>query len=679
MNESQQPVFYDSSRKRQIIASIVFYFVLITVSIALCGFFITIVETPNLSTVGLSRERHSRSSILVRPAVQWTDATVERIPRPRAPGDYRNRARLKFILRRDSALTAVKVRLAAQMKSDDLKHHDRVAINSSAGSQVTLAFYANDDGESLDSLTQHREQITHFAPAWLTLSTDGKSVIDNEEKAPGSSDQIAEDLARKSGMVILPVLQNFWKGLPQQHAYHALVETPANRAKVIGQLLSIVTTNQFQGINIDLESFTPDDPNARPYLTQFMTELYAAFHAKHLLVTQDVSVWPNAYDLPALAQVNDFLVPMIYDEHWSGSGAGPIASNNWFREELSTYMQSVPASKTVIGLAGYSYDWTIGSTNAVARQFGDASQLAQQSMDGTDGIIQSDGRSGNPYFTYYDDSVNSLEHIVWMQDAVTAYNQLLMASQYHPRGAALWRLGQEDPSIWSFLGKYPISSLRAFDVKRNLSSIDYGYFGVQRIGTGDIISVIGTPKTGERTIQLATGTGLVHSEVFTSYPSQYVVRRTGILDKNGINTQKVVALTFDDGPDPRWTPQILSILHHYHVPATFFVVGENAEANPGLVQREWNEGMEIGNHSFTHPEMDLITPERIRLELDATQRVIEAITGHESKLFRAPNRADSDPSTRADLAPVIDGDNLGYTFVGESIDPNDWRPGIMAD
>ena len=146
----------------------------------------------------------------------------------------------------------------------------------------------------------------------------------------------------------------------------------------------------------------------------------------------------------------------------------------------------------------------------------------------------------------------------------------------------------------------------------------------------------------------------------------------------GKNTAKAIALTFDDGPDPRWTPQILDILHREHVPATFFVVGENAEAHPGLIQREWSEGMEIGNHSYTHPEASM-SPLRIKLELDATQRVIEAMTGHMTTLFRAPNRADSEPSTMADFQPVVDADRLGYLFIGEKIDPTDWKPGIKAD
>jgi cellulose synthase/poly-beta-1,6-N-acetylglucosamine synthase-like glycosyltransferase/peptidoglycan/xylan/chitin deacetylase (PgdA/CDA1 family)/spore germination protein YaaH len=571
----------------------------------------------------------------------------------------------------------VKRRLALQVKKDNDQRLGQIASKAIPDRPITLAFYL-ENAASLDSLQQHVQQITHFAPAWLTLSPDGKKVLDNEDEAPDSLDIQAESTAKRAGIPIIPVLQNFYQGAPQPAAFKSLMTDPTKQAAVITQLLAIIQKNGFQGVNIDLESPGPDDTKDKPLLTAFMTQLSAAFHAQHLLVCQDLFVWPKAYDLTTLAQVNDFIIPMMYNEHSSGLpiGAGPLASNSYFSKELAIYEELVPASKTVVGLAGFSLDWPIGNTKAQTYTFGEATHLAGDNTDGTDGVIQTDQRSGNPYFTYYDES--NMAHIVWMQDAVTAYNQLLMAAPYHPLGSALWHLGDEDPMIWSFMGKVPVSSMASFNTQ-TLSEIKYGYFGTMPIGHGDVLRVVGTPTTGERKIAVNQVTGLVTNELFTKYPSQYVIQRTGILDQNGINTKKVVALTFDDGPDPKWTPEILNILHQYHVHATFFIVGQNAEANPGIVQEEWRNGDEIGNHSFTHPEMDMIDPERIKLELDATQRVIEAITGHESKLFRAPNRADSDPSTPADLAPVIDGDNLGYTFIGESIDPGDWHPGITAD
>lgn len=66
---------------------------------------------------------------------------------------------------------------------------------------------------------------------------------------------------------------------------------------------------------------------------------------------------------------------------------------------------------------------------------------------------------------------------------------------------------------------------------------------------------------------------------------------------------KTLALTFDDGPDPVWTPKILDVLEREHVPATFFVIGENALEHPQLLRRIVADGSELGNHSYTHPNL----------------------------------------------------------------------------
>ena len=89
-------------------------------------------------------------------------------------------------------------------------------------------------------------------------------------------------------------------------------------------------------------------------------------------------------------------------------------------------------------------------------------------------------------------------------------------------------------------------------------------------------------------------------------------------------------LTFDDGPDPAWTPQVLDILKHgIMFRPCFFVVGKQAEENPGHGAAECGtKGHEIGNHSLTHPDMFKLSPEAQHLQLTTTQRIIQAITGH---------------------------------------------------
>jgi peptidoglycan-N-acetylglucosamine deacetylase len=98
--------------------------------------------------------------------------------------------------------------------------------------------------------------------------------------------------------------------------------------------------------------------------------------------------------------------------------------------------------------------------------------------------------------------------------------------------------------------------------------------------------------------------------------------------------KKLVALTFDDGPDPIFTPQILDALAKYDAKATFFVIGAEAEKYPEMIRREANEGHEIANHTYRHHFRDHFQPNILKEELEKTSKVIERISGQTPSLYR---------------------------------------------
>ncbi|HMJ09360.1 MAG TPA: polysaccharide deacetylase family protein, partial [Pyrinomonadaceae bacterium] len=224
---------------------------------------------------------------------------------------------------------------------------------------------------------------------------------------------------------------------------------------------------------------------------------------------------------------------------------------------------------------------------------------------------------------------------------------------------ALWRLGSEDPSLWKVFG----ANAEGADPSQ-LSTMKYGY-DVDFDGTGEILQVKAEPQDGLRDIKTDTS-GAISSEAYRQIPSSYVIQRTG--DKPG----KLV-LTFDDGPDPVWTPKILDILKQENVKAAFFIVGENGQANPGLLKRIADEGHEIGNHTFTHPNLGEVPRQITDLELNTTQRLIESVTGRSTRLFRAPYFGDAEPRTPDEVDPTVQARNLGYISVGLHLDPDDWK------
>ncbi len=141
----------------------------------------------------------------------------------------------------------------------------------------------------------------------------------------------------------------------------------------------------------------------------------------------------------------------------------------------------------------------------------------------------------------------------------------------------------------------------------------------------------------------------------------------------------VVALTFDDGPDPRWTPQILAVLADRHVPATFFVIGEQATRHPELLRQVIRQGSEIGVHSYRHLETATQPPEEFRRDLRLTQLAIVGATGRSTALFRPPFVTRSSAvGLQRYLALRAAGDD-GYISVLADRDSNDWRkPGAAT-
>ena len=134
---------------------------------------------------------------------------------------------------------------------------------------------------------------------------------------------------------------------------------------------------------------------------------------------------------------------------------------------------------------------------------------------------------------------------------------------------------------------------------------------------------------------IGLGIGLSFNRYFLIQTTYDFVNQSDVLWM-GFNSQKVVAFTFDDGPDPSYTPQILATLKKYRVPATFFIEGANVLKYPGLVQAELKDGHTIGNHTFDHPHLAKESVEIIREELERTDRAIREVTGQTPRIFRPP-------------------------------------------
>jgi cellulose synthase/poly-beta-1,6-N-acetylglucosamine synthase-like glycosyltransferase/peptidoglycan/xylan/chitin deacetylase (PgdA/CDA1 family) len=142
---------------------------------------------------------------------------------------------------------------------------------------------------------------------------------------------------------------------------------------------------------------------------------------------------------------------------------------------------------------------------------------------------------------------------------------------------------------------------------------------------------------------------------------------------------RTLALTFDDGPDPRWTPQVLDVLRRHHAHATFFVVGARVDEHPGLVRRILAEGHELGSHTFTHADVGEVPAWRAAAELSWTRTAIAGATGREVTLFRPPYSSTTDGLTEPQYRALRSAARTGHVAVLADRDTRDWqRPGVPA-
>ena len=523
------------------------------------------------------------------------------------------------------------------------------AVATAMSKPLYVGFYVPWDESSTFSLQRHIGDLDWLAPVWVTVTgpnhqfnvlpdPEGRAVINTATHRP----------------LILPVVQNFANGQVDQAGIQGMLADPRLRKKFLDQFEAFLLTNHASGAVFDFEQL---DRSSQFNYLQLLHEARQRFARHGWLVTVAVPVdetWP----LRPFAAVADKLFVMAYDEHSNDGPPGPIASQQWWASSVARALREIPRNKVIVTIGNYAYDWHDGG--------GDPDNVEEAWVDAGDSDAPPvfDRASANSTFAYEDE--NGDQHTVWLLDAASAFNELTLLDRVGVREVGLWRLGAEDPGLWSIFG-------RNVQLPRSGAGLIHLAEGtnVDIEDPGEILRITALPTPGLRKLTFGPN-GLLSNVDFVRVPRPYTITRTGY--RPGL-----VALTFDDGPDPRWTPQILDILKARHVPATFFIVGENALTQRSLLEREVREGHEVGSHTYTHPNLATVSNTQVLFELNATQRLFEAFTGRTLKLFRAPFFGDAEPTTADEVLPVWDAQNRGYISVGLHVDSEDWqRPGVQT-
>jgi peptidoglycan-N-acetylglucosamine deacetylase len=535
---------------------------------------------------------------------------------------------------------------------------------------LRAAFYVSYDANSLATLKKHYKDLDLVVSEELHAVTPdgGLTIVDYERyQTVKASPEEAFSILRddrlhqwmRSANVEIPMmgmLNNYDGQNWRVQEMAEMLANPAARASLVRDTVQFAIQAREVGIVVDFEE-VPQKSEA--HLREFIAELGPALHAVGLKIMISLPAQDDTFDYAFYGKQCDAVVVMNYDQHWPTSGPGPIASQEWFVDNLHELLKVIPAQKMIVGIANYGYDWPEPDkkSHPTAKEL--SVQEALLHAYESEAQVALDPASLNPHYSYSDDS--DRVHQVWFLDAVTAYNQMRAAERLGVQGTALWRLGSSDSSIWKIW-----DATRPDDaIREKLKDVPPGPDLILE-GSGDIWRIADKPKRGVRSFIYDPATDLFTTETYESYPLSYEIDQLGAAHKK-------IAISFDDGPDPRWTPKILDILHEKHVPAAFFVVGEEGAKAPRILKRAYNEGHSIGNHTYSHPNLDEISPTQLRWELNITQRLIESTLGVKSILFRPPYGIDHQPEYAEEVAQLPIAQDMGYLIVGQKIDPHDWR------
>lgn len=292
-------------------------------------------------------------------------------------------------------------------------------------------FTAPWDTASASSLRRHAAALDAAVTGWIAL-----------DSVTGQPRRLFPDTAgRDAGVPRMAIVTTFLGDRFHPLAIRQLAGDPAALARAAGAIASYARESRYTGLVLDFEMLAPSDV---PALVRVANAIADSAHAHGVspvaiaIPATDSAGYPAA---PLLAAV-DLLVVMLYDEHWTSSGPGPIASPDWVRRALGARVAEVGADRLVAGLPLYGYRWRREHLTEVLT-YDEAQRLA-----GAAGLrLERDPASSTLRARRTDDPNNEWE--IWVSDADLVRALMTLAQDVGVRRFALWRLGGEDERIWS--------------------------------------------------------------------------------------------------------------------------------------------------------------------------------------------------------------------------------------
>jgi spore germination protein YaaH len=295
-----------------------------------------------------------------------------------------------------------------------------------------IAFYAPWDPASVASLRDHSDELQVVVPAWVSVTGSDHRVASDPD---GAGRAVLAGLSKKPRLWLM--VQNALLGKWDGTGAAGLLHDHTAASAVLDQIEAEAVKDEAAGLLFDLENLPAQ---SQPDLLAFLATVHERCRRHGWVLGVAAPVANPDWDLAKLGRIADRVILMAYDEHWQSGAPGPIASDRWFASTVGKALTDVPPSRTIVAIASYAYDWP-ATGPATILSIEQANALA--SANNVKPVR--DSASGSSHFSY---RVNGTVHSVWMSDASTVQHQLSIIRSSQAAGAALWRLGTEDPAIW---------------------------------------------------------------------------------------------------------------------------------------------------------------------------------------------------------------------------------------
>lgn len=299
----------------------------------------------------------------------------------------------------------------------------------------TIKIYSG-DSSSYSSMKKHKKSITSIGTS--------SYIVDQKGNVKGTAPKNEINFANKNNIRPILLIGNGF----DRKVSHAILTKKKSRKTMINQTMKLLKTNKYKGVQLDIENIQPQD---RTSYTQFIKEFSKTMKNSHYEFSVAVPAktadspknsWDYAYDYKSIAPYIDYAVIMAYDEHYIGSEPGPVASINWVTKVVNYTKSVIPASKILLGVPSYGYDFGVETTS---EGYDDIMDRASKYK----ARVQFDSTSKTPFIKYTDG--NNIKHQIWFENAKSIQYKLQLVKKYNLKGIAIWRIGIEDPAIWSVI------------------------------------------------------------------------------------------------------------------------------------------------------------------------------------------------------------------------------------